>query len=717
MKALSVVLCSLFVAGPLALAADDCEYNNTTDAAVPISPNPCVQFSAWIEYTGDNDFFAFTALDGDRAWISTRSAGDTVLYLSGPDGALLESDDDDGDGYASLIGGAPLEEDGTYSAQVMEYGNNSTPTYSVYFTVMGDDEKVTEDTGHDNNTLSDAQSITLGSWVLGTLSSQSDVDYYKFFVDSSVDPVDVIVQLTDDPYRDGLAGSYNAVIDYYYPNEAIPVWGATGNHEGTGPDEPEDLLFHSTTDIAGYQYIKISNSATSITSPAYYAVSVARIENHVCVETPSPIATPSITPTPTRSPSPSATPTRPPLPTRTPTPHLPTRTPTPHLPATPSPRPTIIPPASPSPSPSARPPPFEIDILDNYYEPAIIRLPINTPVAWNNKGADVHTVTCDFGPATWNSGTIVPGDDFGKFIRLPGTYYYRSLPDTGMFGRLLIGPATPSPAQTPTAEPTLTPSPSPTCGPVLPLPDFEIAEGDYDGDGDADVAVFRASAGLWAARDITRIYFGTSGDRPVCGDHDGDFDSDLALFKPSTGLWAIPGVTRFFMGGVGDFAAPRDYDGDGDVDCAVFRGSTGMWRIRDVTQIYYGSAGDHPVPARYSGALAPEIALYRPSSGMWAVMGYTRIYFGGASDWPLPADYDGNGTAEAGIFRPDGGLWAINGMTRFYYGCCTDYPCPADYDGNGTVDFGLFRDTETLWAVRDITRAYYGAAGDIPVTK
>ncbi len=704
MKALSVTLCSLFAAVSLARAADDCEFNDTSAYAVPVSPGPCIRVTGWVEFTGDNDFFAFSAAAGEKAWISTRTSSsspsyDTLLYLYGPDGAMVESDDDDGDSYNSLIAAAPLDSDGTYTVQVHEYGNNALAYYTVYFTVMGDDVREIED-GSTNDVYTDAQEVSLNGWVLGTLGAQTDVDFYKVWVDSYAENVDVAVMLSDDPYRDGLAGEWNAVLTYYYLSGVLTELEES-SHEGTGPDEPEDLYVHSTSTHAGWQYLRISNTAASITQPAYYAVSIARVMDHVCVETPSPFPTPSTTPPPTRTPVPSATPSRPPLPTASPTVRI----------ATPTPRPTLIPPASPSPTPSARPPPFPIDIQDDYFEPAFIRLPINTPVAWNNKGSTVHTVTCDFGPQTWHSGPIDPGDDYGKFFRIPGSYYYRSVPDTGMNGRLLIGDATPTPAPTPI------PSPTPTCGPILPIPDFEIAEGDYDGDGDADVAVFRPSAGLWAARDITRIYFGASGDRPVCGDHDGDADSDLGLFKPSTGLWFVPGVTRFNMGNPSDFAVPRDYLGDGTVDCAVFRGSSGMWRIRDITTLFYGSAGDHPVPAFYSGALIPEIALYRPSEGMWAVSGFTRIYFGGDEDWPLPADYDGDGTAEAAIFRPDGGLWAIYNLTRFYYGCCTDYPLPADYDGNGTADIGLFRDSATLWAVRDITRAYFGMTGDIPVTK
>lgn len=49
----------------------------------------------------------------------------------------------------------------------------------------------------------------------------------------------------------------------------------------------------------------------------------------------------------------------------------------------------------------------------------------------------------------------------------------------------------------------------------MPIP------GDYDGDGSCDVGIFRELVGLWAIRDLTRVYFGGSGDRLVPGDYSG----------------------------------------------------------------------------------------------------------------------------------------------------------------------------------------------------
>jgi len=276
----------------------------------------------------------------------------------------------------------------------------------------------------------------------------------------------------------------------------------------------------------------------------------------------------------------------------------------------------------------------------------------------------------------------------------------------------------PKPTATPTSSPTpYVPSPTPTCGPSVPPNCFVIAAGDYDGDRKVDTGIFRLSQGFWSIKDVTRTFFGGSGDIPASGDYDGDGTAEMAVFRPGQGLWSVKDLTRVYLGGTGDLSAPGDYDGDGSCDIAIFRDNGGMWSIRNLSRFYFGGTGDWPLPGDWDGNGTDETALYRPASGQWMVRNISRFYLGSSSDWPIPGDYAGGGAVSAGIFRACSGMWALRDITRVFFGNCFDHPVPADYSGEGTTDIGIFRDSAGLWSVRNITRVYFGGTGDIPVTR
>ncbi|MEA1927844.1 MAG: C1 family peptidase [Candidatus Auribacterota bacterium] len=259
------------------------------------------------------------------------------------------------------------------------------------------------------------------------------------------------------------------------------------------------------------------------------------------------------------------------------------------------------------------------------------------------------------------------------------------------------------PQRTPTPEPTPIERYSPGC------------RSDFNGDGTADITLFRPDSGLWAIRDITRLYFGGLDDRPVPGDYDGDQTTDISLFRPGSGLWAIRRITRYYFGARFDIPTPGDYDGDGTYDPGLFRPSSGLWAIKGISRAYFGHGEDIPIARDYTGDGTTDLAIFRRDTGLWAIRSISRFYFGGEEDIPIPGDYTGDLIADIGLFRPSSGLWAIRDIRRVYFGGSSDQTVPADYNGDGQETIAIFRETSGLWAFENGERLYFGKIGDIPV--
>jgi hypothetical protein len=74
--------------------------------------------------------------------------------------------------------------------------------------------------------------------------------------------------------------------------------------------------------------------------------------------------------------------------------------------------------------------------------------------------------------------------------------------------------------------------------------------GDWNGDGITEIGVFRPSTGKWCL-DMNGngqwdgcgadgcYTFGMNGDLPVAGDWDGDGVAEIGVFRPSTGKWYL----------------------------------------------------------------------------------------------------------------------------------------------------------------------------------
>ena len=267
---------------------------------------------------------------------------------------------------------------------------------------------------------------------------------------------------------------------------------------------------------------------------------------------------------------------------------------------------------------------------------------------------------------------------------------------------------------------------------------------DFDGDGRADVSLFRPSDRVWyllgSQVGFSSLQFGLSNDNLAPADYDGDLKTDVAVWRGSEGNFYIFNSSNATVrvenfGLAGDLVTSGDWDGDGKADLSVYRGGAGqgIFYYRgstgnpngNITFIPWGISGDKPVAGDFDGDGKQDAAIFRPSNGTWYIRQSSNeqlfvATFGLAGDKPVPADYDADGKTDFAVFRQ--GVWYLQrsqlGFAAFQFGIAADIPAPADFDGDGRADPAIYRDG--VWWILQSSNGnarvnQFGLTGDKPV--
>lgn len=210
------------------------------------------------------------------------------------------------------------------------------------------------------------------------------------------------------------------------------------------------------------------------------------------------------------------------------------------------------------------------------------------------------------------------------------------------------------------------------------------------------------------------ITLGEDGDLPVTGDWDGDGDTDVGVFRPAKGQFIVRKRVRFhpitstitFLGEPGDRPVIGDWDGDGVDTFGVYRdsgptepvffltndpGADGAF-LKVELQIFAGAPGDVPIAGDWDGDGRDTVGFYRPTTAEFSLVNDfaigvgTTFRFGRIGDLPFAGDWNGDTKDGVGVFRPSDKTMHLNNLFATFIDVAFSYPELGDTPVSGDWD-------------------------------
>lgn len=236
---------------------------------------------------------------------------------------------------------------------------------------------------------------------------------------------------------------------------------------------------------------------------------------------------------------------------------------------------------------------------------------------------------------------------------------------------------------------------------------------------------------IWSGTPTDRTgSFGATGDVPLVGDWNGDGAAEVAIYRRTIFCidyngnihWNNPpsGDYVLTLGASGDTAVAGDWNGDGKTELGVFR--AGAWYldyngnfIWDGTsggdKLYsFGQSGDVPLVGDWTGDGISKIGIFRSgafwfdmnANGTWdTATGGDRLMTLGSSGYtPVIGDWNGDGRDKGGVFYA--GTWSLDydgdgawegpsgGDKSWNLGASGEAPVVGDWSADGKTKIGTF---------------------------